>query len=103
MQAEGLQANQPAGFGELVERIAPPDPPKEWEGLKNLVAVDGSLLPGLPRMTWALWQDQRHRAAKMHVQFEVRNDRSKRQVVCPSTISSMAGSIHRDYEQRRGS
>lgn len=58
-------------FAELVERIAPPDPPKEWEGLKNLVAVDGSLLPGLPRMTWALWQDQRHRAAKMHVQFEV--------------------------------
>jgi hypothetical protein len=58
-------------FAELVERIAPPDPPKEWEELKNLVAVDGSLLPGLPRMTWALWQDRRHTAAKMHVQFEV--------------------------------
>lgn len=58
-------------FNELVERIAPNDPPKEWEALKNLVAVDGSLLPGLPRMTWALWQDKQHRAAKMHVQFEV--------------------------------
>ena len=58
-------------FNELVERIAPIDPPKEWEALKKLVAVDGSLLPGLPRMTWALWQDKQHRAAKMHVQFEV--------------------------------
>jgi len=58
-------------FNELVEWIAPNDPPKEWEALKNLVAVDGSLLPGLPRMTWALWQDKQHRAAKMHVQFEV--------------------------------
>ena len=45
-------------FNELVERIAPIDPPKEWEALKKLVAVDGSLLPGLPRMTWALWQDR---------------------------------------------
>jgi hypothetical protein len=58
-------------FRELVERVAPRDPPKQWEALKNLVAVDGSLLPGLPRMTWALWQDARHRAAKMHVHFEV--------------------------------
>ena len=39
--------------------------------MKNLVAVDGSLLPGLPRMTWALWQDEKHKAAKMHVHFEV--------------------------------
>src|SRR3954469_192765 len=58
-------------FNELVERIAPADPPKQWQDLKNLVAVDGSLLPGLPRMSWALWQDDRNRAAKMHVQFEV--------------------------------
>jgi hypothetical protein len=48
-------------FGELVERMAPRDPPRQWKALKNLVAVDGSLLPGLPRMTWALWQDEKHR------------------------------------------
>jgi hypothetical protein len=58
-------------FAELVDRLAPRDPPREWAALKGLVAVDGSLLPGLPRMTWALWQDEKHRAAKMHVQFEV--------------------------------
>jgi hypothetical protein len=57
-------------FDELVERIAPRDPPKEWEVLKNLVAVDGSLLPGLPRMTWALWQADRPQAD----QADLRND-----------------------------
>jgi hypothetical protein len=33
--------------------------------------VDGSLLPALPKMVWALWVDEQHRAAKMHVAFEV--------------------------------
>ncbi|MGX2040287.1 IS4 family transposase [Methylocaldum sp. MU1018] len=35
------------------------------------VAVDGSLLPALPRMAWALWQDDRHRTARLHVAFAV--------------------------------
>src|SRR6266702_482978 len=37
----------------------------------SLTAVDGSLLPALPRMVWAVWQDDQHRAAKMHVAFAV--------------------------------
>lgn len=37
--------------------------------LRDLVAIDGSLLSALPRMVWAVWQDERHRAAKMHVAF----------------------------------
>ena len=37
--------------------------------LRDLVAIDGSLLPALPRMVWAVWQDEQHRAAKMHVAF----------------------------------
>jgi hypothetical protein len=37
--------------------------------LRDLVAIDGSLLPALPRMVWAVWQDAEHRAAKMHVAF----------------------------------
>lgn len=37
--------------------------------LRDLVAVDGSLLPALPRMVWAVWQDETHRAAKLHVAF----------------------------------
>ncbi len=39
--------------------------------LAELVAVDGTLLPALPRMTWALWQDSSHHAAKAHVAFSV--------------------------------
>jgi hypothetical protein len=36
-----------------------------------LTAVDGTLLPALPRMAWALWCDAEHRAAKAHVHFEI--------------------------------
>jgi Transposase DDE domain len=58
-------------IAELAERVAPVSPPKEWAALKDLVAVDGSLLPCCARMAWALWVDEQHRAAKMHVHFEV--------------------------------
>ena len=53
--------------------LARPDarPPVEREALAGLIAVDGSLLPALPRMAWALWQDATHRAAKVHVAFAV--------------------------------
>ncbi len=43
----------------------------EQAALATLTAVDGSLLPALPRMLWAMWQDDQHRAAKMHVAFAV--------------------------------
>jgi hypothetical protein len=58
-------------IAELVERVAPVTPPKELAALKGLTAVDGSLLPACSRMAWALWVDEKNRAAKMHVQFEV--------------------------------
>jgi len=58
-------------IAELAEQVAPVTPPKEWAALQNLVAVDGSLLPACSRMAWALWVDEQHRAAKMHVHFEV--------------------------------
>jgi len=56
---------------ELSAQIGPATMPAEQEALRTLTAVDGSLLRALPRMTWALWQDDRHRAAKLHLQFEV--------------------------------
>lgn len=58
-------------LGELALRAAPIASGKEAEALAQLTAVDGSLLPALPRMAWALWQDESHRAAKMHLAFEV--------------------------------
>ena len=42
---------------------------REQELLRDLIAIDGSLLPALPRMVWAVWQDEHHRAAKMHLAF----------------------------------
>jgi hypothetical protein len=56
---------------ELARRVPGARVPQDWDGLKNLTAVDGSLLPALPRMAWALWRDEGHKAAKMHVHFEV--------------------------------
>jgi hypothetical protein len=48
-----------------------PRPDADSAELAGLIAVDGTLLPALPRMAWALWQDADHRAAKAHVAFEV--------------------------------
>jgi hypothetical protein len=58
-------------IGELAEQAGPLLTGREAEALRDLEAVDGSLLPALPKMAWALWQDDLHRAAKMHVHFNV--------------------------------
>ena len=57
---------------ELVERV---DTMEGREWLEKLdrtpIAVDGTLLRALPKMVWALWIDEEHRAAKMHLQFHL--------------------------------
>jgi hypothetical protein len=58
-------------IAELARRVTPVAPPQEWAALKDLVAVDGSLLPACSRLLWALWLGEDKRAAKMHVHFEV--------------------------------
>lgn len=55
----------------LSTQLQPHLPGAEQAALAALTAVDGSLLPALPRMLWAVWQDDQHRAAKMHVAFAV--------------------------------
>ncbi len=37
----------------------------------TVVAVDGTLLKALPKMLWALWLDEDHRAVKMHLEFDI--------------------------------
>jgi hypothetical protein len=62
----------PEILSELGERLPPlavPDKLTDLPGI--LTAVDGTLLQALPRITWALWRDDRHRALKNHVHFEV--------------------------------
>jgi hypothetical protein len=39
--------------------------------IETIVAVDGTLLPALPKMLWALWLDDEHRAAKLHLEFDI--------------------------------
>lgn len=56
---------------ETARRVRHRLPRPDCDALADLIAVDGTLLPALPRMAWALWQDDRHRAAKAHVAFEV--------------------------------
>jgi hypothetical protein len=58
-------------IGELAAEVQPFAEPKDLKGLENLTAVDGSLLPALPKMAWALWMNEENRAAKMHLVFEV--------------------------------
>jgi hypothetical protein len=57
--------------GELAQEALPLQAGKDAEVLRGLTAVDGSLLPALPKMAWALWVDEHHRAAKLHLHFDV--------------------------------
>jgi hypothetical protein len=56
-------------LGKRLQPMAIPDKLKDLPGI--LTAVDGTLLQALPRITWALWKDDAHRALKNHVHFEV--------------------------------
>lgn len=57
--------------GELAQQALPLSAGKDAEVLRGLTSVDGSLLPALPKMAWALWIDEEHRAAKLHLHFDV--------------------------------
>ncbi len=56
-------------LGEQLEPICQHDKLKDLPGI--LTAVDGTLLKGLPKIAWALWIDDKHKAIKNHVHFEI--------------------------------
>jgi len=57
---------------ELLGELASLDhDPRLDEVRQILTAVDGSVLRAFPAMAWALWRDDEHRAAKVHVGFEI--------------------------------
>lgn len=57
---------------ELSQQLKPLVKNKDLEDLPGiLTAVDGTLLKALPKITWALWLDDEHRAIKNHVHFEI--------------------------------
>lgn len=74
---------------ELAEQALPLEHGPDAHALRGLTAVDGSLLPALPRMVWALWMDKDHRAAKLHLEFDVLKG-----VPCDATLTPGASSEH---------
>jgi hypothetical protein len=97
--SEAARAFEAAALQELITELAGQIPHSataaEQQALKDLTAVDGSLLPALPRMAWALWLDEQHRAAKMHLTFEV-----LRGIPVHVTVTHGNGS---EYDQLRAS
>jgi hypothetical protein len=51
--------------------------------MDKLKLVDGTLLPAVPRMHWALWLNDENRAAKLHLKFNV-----LRQAPCEAIITA---------------
>ena len=58
---------------ELAVKALPQERDPQLKQIQQTIkAVDGALLPALPKMLWALWQDEEHRAAKLHLEFDIR-------------------------------
>jgi hypothetical protein len=59
---------------ELAEQAIPREKDPELKQIQQLIkAVDGTLLSALPKMLWALWLDDQHRAAKLHLEMDIFN------------------------------
>ena len=79
-------------FEGLVAKASEGRVDRRLHGLRQvLTVVDGTILPALPRMAWAVWLGEADRGAKAHVQFEVCKD-------TPSHIEITAGN---ESETRR--
>jgi hypothetical protein len=59
---------------ELAGQTLPREKDPELKQIQQLIrAVDGTLLPALPKMLWALWQNDQNRAAKLHLEMDIGN------------------------------
>jgi hypothetical protein len=56
-------------LGDQLKPIAHHEKLKDLPGI--LTAVDGTLLKCLPKIAWALWIDDKHKAVKNHLHFEI--------------------------------
>jgi hypothetical protein len=94
--------------GELIETLAPmrKDPRlDEIDGILTL--VDGTLLKALPKLVEAMWQDDRHKAFKLHTHFELLKGVPVRMDLTDANASErdvLEGSLERDrvYVMDRG-
>jgi Transposase DDE domain len=71
-------------FVDLSSQISTSWGDQRLDHLKDkLKLVDGTLLPALPRMHWALWLNDSNRAAKLHLKFNV-----LRQAPCDAIVTA---------------
>jgi hypothetical protein len=75
---------------ELTSRALPLLKGREAEALHGLTAVDGSIFPAVMRTAWALWQDDEHRAIKLHLHFGVFEGVPRQATVTPAACSEPA-------------
>lgn len=59
-------------IGKLVRKLTPVRRDSRLNDFDQIVTlVDGSWLRAVPKMTWALFQDDKHKSVKTHVHFEL--------------------------------
>jgi hypothetical protein len=59
-------------IGELVDKLPPIRRNTRFDDIKGIITlVDGTLLPVLPKLVAAMWSDKKHKAFKLHTQFEL--------------------------------
>ena len=95
-------------IGELVEQLSPIHKDTRLDELKGILTlVDGSLLPALPKLTEAMWLDDKNKAFKMHTHFELLKSVPVRMDLTEGNFSErevLAGSLERGrtYVMDRG-
>jgi hypothetical protein len=94
-------------LAELALKALPLTQGREAEALRGLTAVDGSILPALSRMAWALWKDEKHRGVKLHLHFDVLAATPADAAVTPAACSEPGQLVamlqpHRLYVVDRG-
>jgi len=77
--SESVRLFDPALLSEVFADLSAQAKPRATDPrLKDLrqvlTVVDGTILPALPRMAWAVWLGNHDRGAKAHVQFEALKD-----------------------------
>jgi Transposase DDE domain len=77
-------------LAELAHRAVPVVEGHEAEALAGLTAVDGSIFDCLPKMVWALWLDESHRGAKLHLHFDVFKGVPTQATLTPAACSEIA-------------
>ncbi len=59
-------------IGELLDKLPPLEKNTPFDEIKGIITlVDGTLLPALPKLVEAMWQDDRNKAFKLHTHFEL--------------------------------